>query len=593
MKPAKRVSTASSKDAPGSFLGKLRKRKIIETLAAFIGGGWLTYEIVHWILVVHFHLPEKLLDITLITLLGALLCTLVWRWFGGRDKPAKFKPEVILVPLAILVTVILDLNLVLHLKSPESETFPASKWTKSIAVLPFIDMSEQKDQDYFCDGMTEELINRLSHIEELKVPARTSAFMFKGKAEDIRDIGRKLDVRTALEGSIRKAGNRLRVTAQLVNIADGYHLWSETYDRELKDVFAVQDEISLAIVNALKLKLDTDEGRRMSERPIDNVAAYECYLKANAEMGRQSEDGLDRAVQYLQKGLEIAGDNALLYSELARAYRYYVDLGFRQEEYIKSAEGYANKALALDPDFPEAHVVIGTIQSWFHGNQQEAVRQFKRALALNPNEPGALRQLALIYILVGQIPAALPLLDRYNKVDPLPLSSHYSIRIHLYFWDGRYGLALEPSRQWYQSEPLSPRAQAAYAWTLALNNKLDEAFQIIDQNAKLAPNSVLTKLGLLLKYGLLKENEKAFQVMTPDFVRTCKRDPSWSHIVVLALALLDAKKEAIDWLENSVNQGFLNYPALERNPCFENLRGEVRFKNLMERVKKEWEHFKV
>lgn len=499
----------------------------------------------------------------------------------------------ILVPLAIVVTAILDMNLILHLTSSESETFPASKWTKSIAVLPFVDMSEQKDQEYFCDGMTEELINRLSNIKELKVPARTSAFMFKGKAEDIRDIGRKLDVRTVLEGSIRKAENQLRVTAQLVNIADGYHLWSETYDRELKDVFAVQDEISLAIVNTLKLELDTDEGRRMSEQPIDNVEAYECYLKANAEMGRQSEDGLDRAVQYLQKGLEIAGDNALLYSEMARAYRYYVDLGFRQEEYIARAEGYADKALALDPDFPEAHVIIGTIQSWFHGNQQEAVCQFKKALAVNPNEPGALRQLALIYILVGQTPAALPLLDRYNKVDPLPLRNHYSIRFHLYFWDGRYGLALEPSRQWCQSEPLSPRAQAAYAWTLALNNKLDEAFQIIDQNAKLAPNSVLTKLGLLLKYGLLKENEKAFQVMTPDFVRTCKRDLSWSHIVALALALLDAKKEAIDWLENSVNRGYLNFPALERNPCLENLRGEERFKNLMERVKKEWEHFKV
>ena len=138
-------------------------------------------------------------------------------------------------------------------------------------MIPFVDMSPQKDQDYFCDGMTEELINRLSKVQDLRVPARTSAFTFKGKTEDVREIGSKLNVRTVLEGSVRKAGNDLRITAQLINVADGYHLWSETYDRELKDVFAIQDEISSAIVNALKLKLTSQEIERISEHPIDNV----------------------------------------------------------------------------------------------------------------------------------------------------------------------------------------------------------------------------------------------------------------------------------------------------------------------------------
>jgi len=292
---------------------------------------------------------------------------------------------------------------------------PAAGGEKSIAVLPFVDMSPQKDQEYFCDGMTEELINRLSNISGLKVPARTSVFTFKGKVGDIRDIGQKLQVRTVLEGSVRKAGNELRITVQLINIADGYHLWSETYDRELKDVFAVQDEISSAIVDALRLRLTSEERQRMSARPIDNVAAYECYLKANAEIWRFTEGSLDSAQLYLHKGLDIVGDNALLYSAMASVYWQYVNIGAGQEDYIGKAEEYARKALALDPDSPQAHVVIGLINVAFYGNVQESVRQFKMALAVNPNDPDALKELSLDYIIsVGKSAAAIPLMERFR-----------------------------------------------------------------------------------------------------------------------------------------------------------------------------------
>ena len=191
---------------------------------------------------------------------------------------------------------------------------------KSIAVLPFVDMSPQKDQEYFCDGMTEELINRLSNIRDLRVPARTSVFTFKGKTEDIREIGGKLNVQTVLEGSVRKAGNELRITAQLINVADGYHLWSETFDRELEDVFAIQDEISSAIVNALQLKLTPQEQQRLSEHPIDNVKAYEYYLRSDREVMRFDEKSLDSALVYLRTAIDIMGDNAELFSGMANVY---------------------------------------------------------------------------------------------------------------------------------------------------------------------------------------------------------------------------------------------------------------------------------
>ena len=333
----KAPSKETKKSPLKSFLAKLRKRHIIETLAAFIGGGWLIIEFVHWILVDHYHFPEKTIDITFVTILCALLCTLIWRWFSGREKPKKFKLELVMIPLVLLITVLLDINLLLHLKGPESETFPTAKWKNSIAVLPFVDMSPQKDQEYFCDGMTEDLINRLSNIRELKVPARTSAFMFKGKTPDMHDVGEKLKVQTALEGSVQKSGSRLRITAQLINIADGYHLWSEKYDRELKDVFAIQDEISSAIVDALQLKLTSQEKKKIAEHQIDNVAAYECYLRANSEIWRFKEDSLDRVVQDLQNALDITGPNPLLYSAMADAYFQYVNIGVKQEDYISES----------------------------------------------------------------------------------------------------------------------------------------------------------------------------------------------------------------------------------------------------------------
>ena len=491
------------------------------------------------------------------------------------------------VPVLLLAAVAISIIIA---KTPSRHRPPAQE---SIAVLPFVDMSPERDQEYFCDGMTEELINRLSTIQGLRVPARTSAFMFKGKTDDIREIGSKLNVRTVLEGSVRKAGNELRITAQLINVDDGYHIWSETYDRELKDIFTIQDEISTAIVSAFKLQITSEEKQKMSERPIDNVAAYECYLKAYDKVWRFSESALDSADQYLQDGIAIVGDNALLYSALALVYWQYVNVGAKQEDYITRSEEYAKKALALDPDFPTAHEVLATIYKDFLGNPQEALLHYKKALAVNPNELNVLRKLAYTYIVtIGKPAAALPLMERARQVDPLEPWKYLSQGM-LHFYDGQYSLALEQCRKFYDADMENPLSQFFYAWMLVCNNERDEAFSIIDESARLTPDNVCTKFGLLLKYGMLKDREKAFGEMTPDFQKTCKRDPEWSYYVALMLSSLDARAEALDWLENAVNRGFINYPALERIQMLDNLRGEERFKRLLERVKHEWEHFEV
>ena len=467
------------------------------------------------------------------------------------------------------------------------------RYEKSIAVLPFENLSPDPDQEYFSDGLTEEVISDLSNVTALRVISRRSALTFKGTKKKVPEIAGELGVQYVLEGSVRKAGNSLRITAQLIDAANDAHLWAEKYSGTLDDIFDVQEKVSRSIVAALKLKLTPEESQKIAERPFDNVAAYQCYLRANVEIWRFTESSLDSALVHLQQGLDMLGANALLYSAMASAYFQLANIGAGQEDCIAKAEEYAQRALALDPDSPQAHFVMGVIAGAFRGDVHEWIRRLKTALAINPNFVDALRFLAGPYIIsIGKLAAAEPLLQRMKQIDPLDPWNHVLLGLFLCY-DGQYAASLDPFRRYYEADQDNPVAQFFYVTALVLEKKLDEALAIIDRGAKAAPDNACTKFGLLLKYALLKDKVSAFQELTPEFQKTCRRDHQWSYFVALPLAVLDVKEESLDWLENAVNKGFINYPELNRNPHLDNLRGEERFKKLMERVKYEWEHFEV
>ena len=239
---------------------------------------------------------------------------------------------------------------------------PAAPSLSSIAVLPFADLSPESDQEYFCDGMTEEIIDALSKIGGIRVVARTSSFAFKGKQQDIREIGKKLNVAAVLEGSVRKDGNRLRVTAQLNSVADGYHLWSETYERELKDVFTVQDEISRAIVNTLQLKL-ASRGKQPNSSP-ENVETYDLYLQGRYHWSRWRTEGAEQAIQFFEAATQKGSEVRAAYAGVAYSYCW---LGFfgalPPNEAMPKARQAAEKALALDDSLAAAHIVARLCQS--------------------------------------------------------------------------------------------------------------------------------------------------------------------------------------------------------------------------------------
>ncbi|UCF79293.1 MAG: protein kinase, partial [Candidatus Eiseniibacteriota bacterium] len=311
----------------------------------------------------------------------------------------------------------------------KASTQEPSRGKHSIAVLPFIDMSPKKDQEYFCDGLAEELINALTHVKTLRVAARTSAFSFKGEKYDVREIGDKLNVDTVLEGSIRKAGDRLRITAQLVSVADGYHLWSEKYDRNMEDIFAIQDEISLSIVDKLKIELLGDEAALLVKRGTEDLEAYDLYIKGRF-FWEQRGKGLEKAIEYFNRALARDPDYAQAYTGLADSYSLLAFYGFTPPgDVLPKARENALKALQIDDTLAEAHSSLGFIHQWYDWDHAAAENEFKRALELNPSYAPAHYWYCTTLFLTDRSDEALYESERAIAVDPLsiPANTFYAM----------------------------------------------------------------------------------------------------------------------------------------------------------------------
>jgi serine/threonine protein kinase/Tfp pilus assembly protein PilF len=297
---------------------------------------------------------------------------------------------------------------------------PEGKSSPSIAVLPFENMSADPDQEYFCDGLAEELINALTQIEDLHVVARTSAFSFKGQQLDIREIGRKLNVATVLEGSVRKAGNRLRVTAQLVKVADGYHLWSERFDRELDDVFAIQDEITLAIVDELKPRLLGEDKAKLARRRAVDLEAYNLYLRGRWFRNQLTQEGFKKAIECFNQAIEKEPDYAPAYAGLAFCYTLLPVYGpFEPIKTIPKAREAALRALQIDDNLAEAHMSMAEIRSIYDWDRESGGREFKRAVELNPGDAFSRHRYAIFLMYMGRHDEAINEAERALELDPL------------------------------------------------------------------------------------------------------------------------------------------------------------------------------
>ncbi len=296
-------------------------------------------------------------------------------------------------------------------------TTPAVIQKQSIAVLPFADMSPQKDQDYFCEGIAEEIINALSRVEALHVASRTSTFAFKGKSEDMGDIGKKLKVATVLEGSVRKAGNRLRVSAQLVSVTNGYQLWSERYDRELEDVFAIQDEIAGSIVKALRVVLSDKEKRAIEKAPTANVQAYDFYLRGRQYFHQWRKKSIEYARRMFERAMEIDPDYALAYAGAADCCSELYTSWDASRSILEGADSYSRRALELDPELAEAHGARGLALT-LRKQYDEAEAEFRAAIRLNPKLFEAHYFFARACLAQGKYQEAAALFEQASELRP-------------------------------------------------------------------------------------------------------------------------------------------------------------------------------
>ena len=475
--------------------------------------------------------------------------------------------------------------------STTSVAAAALEHPKSIAVLPFRNLSSDPENEYFAAGLTDEVTATLSKVRALRVISRTSASTFRGTTKTVGTIASELGVRYVLEGSVRRAGGRLRITVELVDASKDEHVWADTYDGAVEEVFAIQERIALLIVEALELRLTADEARRLAERPIENLVAYECYLRARQEAWRWRRDAIDHAVQLLRNGVEIVGDNALLYASLGLAYLQYREAGidFGERPLIES-EACARRVVALDPASASGLQLRGWIR-YARGRVQEAVRDLKAAHDLDPNNADTLLLLSNCYLISGRVSVARPLIERLLAVDPLtPVSRCMPAWADVL--DGNFAAAVKPYRQMLDMDPANPMARLFYVWVLVLNRRSDLAGEALEGFPAEVRDTVPGRVASFLVHAVIGPRGSAQSDLTREVETAAASSDLFARFLAQGFALAGMPDRALHWLGVAVDRGFVHHPFLARlDPCFRGLRRNRRFVELMAVVRGRWEQF--
>jgi len=453
----------------------------------------------------------------------------------------------------------------------------------SIAVLPFVNMSADPENEYFSDGLSEELINSLTQLKDLRVVARTSSFAFKGKVVDVREIGKRLNVQKVLEGSVRKVGNRIRITAQLINIKDGYHLWSERYDRDLEDVFAIQDEIAQEIANKLKTRFRDKSGAYAIGTSPD-IGAYELYLKGRYYFNKFSPEWINQAIDSFSKAIAIDQEFAPAYAGLADAYVFIsTPLGILESSVaMPKAKEAADTALKLNPNLSEAYVSLGAIATFYDWDSKKAHRYFKRGIELNPHNTNARLWYELTLSLLDQnFDEALAHLTIALNLDPLNLLIRLR-RGYIFCYKYDFETAIRYFQQIIHAEPGNAAGYHGLMDIYGMMGEYDSAMREGEKAVKLGNYAVpfVSILGLYSARG--GKTKRALELLSILIKRmeTEYVSPFWIAVVYMGLNEYDTMFE---WFEKAYNQreGNLLYLFV---PPFDPIREDQRFIKLRQKM---------
>jgi eukaryotic-like serine/threonine-protein kinase len=453
----------------------------------------------------------------------------------------------------------------------------------SIAVIPFADLSPGKDQEYFCDGIAEELINALTKIEKLKVASGSSAFQFKGKGHDVHEIGEKLKVKTILEGSVRKAGNRLRIAAQLVNVADGYHLWAEKYDCEMEDIFAIQDEIALTIVDKLKVKLLREEKEKLIKRYTKDVEAYNLYLNGRYFWNKRTHEGFKKAIQYFEQAIRIDPDFSLAYSGLADTYNL---LGFycflAPGETFPKAKTAALKALEIDDTSAEAYASLGFANLYYDRNWQEAQKNLLKGIEFGPGYPTAHHWYAEYLVVMGKMDEALNEARQALEFDPFSLVMNVLLG-WVFHYSGRLDQAVEQFRKTLDLDRNFAPARFFLGLTYVQLTMFEEAITEFWKAKSLLGDSQLMDLAVGHALAAWKKTDEVKNLLE-ELEKTSVQRYFPPYFVASIYAETGDRDKAFSYLEKSFKECDLWFSFIKVDPIWKSLRSDPRFNTLLRKI---------
>lgn len=575
---------------PHNFFTELKRRKVFKVGAAYLVAAWLAVQAAS-IGFPAFDAPPWALRVFILVALLGFPSAVVMAWmFDVTPKGVKLDTSTSgskrLFAVAALL-IVLALGWYFYgqpsFRKGDAPT-PVPTNPKSIAVLPFDNLSRDPDNAYFCEGVQDEILTRLAKVADLKVISRTSTQRFKSAPSDLRDIAKQLGVAHILEGSVQRAGDQVRVNVQLIHALTDVHLWADTFDRKLTDIFAVESEIAKTVADTLQAKLTGAEKTAMAQKPTENPEAYEFYLKGRFFWNKRTAAGLERAIDYFNQAIAKDANYALAYSGLADSYLLLSVYGAASpRDSIPQAKAAARKALDLDNLLPEAHASWARVLCAYDFAFDQAIAEFERAIELNPNYATAHHWFSNSALSpLGDFERAFVEGKRSVELDPLSMINNADLG-NTYFYGRRYDEALSPAKKAIEIDPHSHLAHYYLGQVLQLKGQLSEATAEYKKAVELDDDpQALACLGqAYARSGKRKDAEQILARLTEE----AKTRYVSAYNMALMFLGLGEKEHAIDALERAYSEGAGNdLYCIRVDPMLDELRGDPRFEALAEKI---------
>ena len=571
-----------------NFLSELKRRNVYKVAVAYIIAGWAVSQGIAQVFPV-FDVPTWVIRLIVLFIIIGLPIALVLAWMfeltpqgimrteAADAMPQAARPKKHVWIYVVVIGAAISIGLFFLGRytagNKTAAATPNELPAKSIAVLPFVDLSPAKDQEYFCDGISEEILDALAKVEGLRVVARTSSFSFKAKNADVAEIAQKLNVQNILEGSLRREGNRIRITAQLVNAHDGFHIWSDTFERELGGVFAVQDEITRSIVDALKIKFAVT----LPPRTGQNTEAYDLYLQGLYLSNKSDEENLRKSLNLFQRALDKDPTLSRAWVGIAKVWFWLADAYVKPLQAYQAVESAATKALELNENDAEAHAYLGEAKRVLHWDWKTGERELQRAVEIDPNSAMAHLLFAHHRLCSGDLAGGQIELDEAKRLDPLSplISDHQAV---LFLYSDRLDGAVAAAKRTLTIDPNYNYLEPTLARVYREQGKLEDALALYlkAQQGTHEPNA-----GLAIAYARLGRITEA-QRMLQQLIDKANRGYVAGEQIACVFVALDNHDEAFRWLNRAVDEHSGNIIAVHRE--LRPLYSDSRFPLLLRRM---------